>query len=136
MDEALRQVVFERSQRLCEYCRLADEFDPLPFCVDHIIAQQHRGPTVETNLASSCFSCNSSKGPNIAGIDPDTGQLTRLFHPRRDNWSQHFAWNGPTLRARTAIGRVTLYVLDINDPLRLEHRRLLIEEGVFPVGRD
>jgi hypothetical protein len=119
-----------------EYCRLSDEFDPLPFCVDHIIVQQHRGPTVETNLASICFSCNSSKGPNSAGIDPHTGQLARLFHPRRDNWSQHFEWNGPTIRARTAIGRVTLYVLDINDPVRVEHRRLLIEEGVFAVERD
>jgi hypothetical protein len=136
MDESLRQFVFERAQRLCEYCRLADEFDPLPFCVDHIIAQQHHGPTIPSNLASSCFSCNTSKGPNIAGIDPETADLTRLFHPRRDIWSEHFVWNGPALRALTAIGRVTLYVLDINDPVRVEHRRLLIEEGVFPVELD
>lgn len=135
MDEPLRQFVFERAQRICEYCRLPDEFDPLPFCVDHIIAQQHQGPTAEFNLAASCFSCNSSKGPNIAGVDPDTGQLTRLFHPRRDIWSEHFHWNGPTVCGLTAIGRVTLYVLDINDPVRIEHRRLLIEEGVFPLKR-
>lgn len=77
----------------------------------------------------------TSKGPNIAGVDPDTGQLTRLFHPRRDIWSEHFHWNGPTVCGLTAIGRVTLYVLDINDPVRIEHRRLLIEEGVFPLER-
>lgn len=135
MDEPLRQFVFERAQRLCEDCRLPDEFDPLPFCVDHIIAQQHQGPTAEFNLAASCFSCHSSKGPNIAGVDPDTGQLTRLFHPRRDIWAEHFHWNGPTVCPLTAIGRVTLYVLDINDPVRIEHRRLLIEEGVFPLER-
>ncbi|HEY3967148.1 MAG TPA: HNH endonuclease signature motif containing protein [Planctomycetaceae bacterium] len=133
MNEALRQLVFARANETCEYCRLAAEFDPLPFCVDHIIAQQHHGPTVESNLACSCFSCNSCKGPNLAGIDPDTGQLTRLFHPRSDRWSEHFRWDGPSLRATTPIGRVTIYVLDINDPVRTEHRRWLIEEGSFPV---
>ena len=135
MDATLRQFVFERASGVCEYCGLADEFDPLPFCVDHIIAQQHRGLTDEANLAVCCFSCNTHKGPNIAGIDPDTGALTRPFHPRTDIWGDHFEWDGPTLRAKTAIARVTLYVLNINDPVRVEHRKLLIEEGVFPVGR-
>ena len=132
MNDVLRQLVFERANRSCEYCGLVDEFDPLPFCIDHIIAQQHRGPTVESNLACCCYSCNSCKGPNIAGIDPDTRQLTRLFHPRSDRWVDHFHWECPLLRAKSAIGRVTIYVLDINDLVRVEHRRWLIEEGVLP----
>lgn len=67
MDEPLRQFVFERAQRICEYCRLPDEFDPLPFCVDHIIAQQHQGPTAEFNLAASCFSCNEQGAQHCRG---------------------------------------------------------------------
>ena len=58
----------------CDYCRLPTTYDPLPFQVDHIIAQQHSGETVIENLAWSCLHCNKHKGPNIAGIDPVSGQ--------------------------------------------------------------
>jgi hypothetical protein len=71
----------------------------------------------------------SGKGPNLAGIDPLTGELTRLFCPRRDEWNEHFAWQGPELVGRTAIGRTTVDVLNINLPERLEHRRLLLLAG-------
>jgi len=33
---------------------------------------------------------------------------------------------------KTAFGRTTLYVLAMNHPDRIELRRLLIEEGLFP----
>jgi len=66
----------------CDYCRIPAAFDPLPFQVDHIIAQQHGGETVLENLAWSCLHDNKQKGPNIAGIDPLTKQLVPLFHPR------------------------------------------------------
>jgi hypothetical protein len=36
------------------------------------------------------------------------------------------------LLGRTAVGRTTIDVLNINYPDRVEHRRLLIAEGVFP----
>lgn len=73
-----------------------------------------------------------TKGQNISGIDPQSGLLTPLFHPRKDVWSNHFEWSGARLVAKNDVGRVTLYVLNINDPVRIEHRRLLMEEGVFP----
>ena len=76
----LRQLAGDR----CEYCRLPTAYDPLPFQVDHIIAQQHGGETVIENLAWSCLHCNKHKGPNIAGIDPVSGQLVPLFHPRNN----------------------------------------------------
>ncbi len=132
MDAGLRRLVFERASGRCEYCGMPSTWDPLPFCIDHVVAQQHDGPTIESNLALSCFSCNTHKGPNVAGIDPADGKLTRLFHPRTDTWSEHFQWDGPTLRGKTGPGRVTTYVLNINDPVRVEHRRLLIEEALFP----
>ena len=46
-------------------------------------------------LRLCCIRCNCHKGPNIAGIDPKTGQLTRLFHPR-DDWNAHFFLEWPT----------------------------------------
>jgi HNH endonuclease len=115
----------------CDYCRIPREFDPLPFQVDHVIAQQHSGETVLENLAWSCLHDNKHKGPNIAGIDPVTKQLTALFHPRRQNWKRHFVWNGAMLVGRTQIGRATIRVLAINDPDAVELRAELMEEGVY-----
>jgi hypothetical protein len=75
---------------------------------------------------------NSHKGPNIAGLDPRTKKLTRLFNPRRHTWERHFRWNGPYLVGRTVVGRTTIAVLAMNDPAVIEVRRALIEEGRFP----
>jgi 5-methylcytosine-specific restriction endonuclease McrA len=111
---------------------MPQEFDPLPLQIDHIIARKHSGPTRLENLALACFACNNHKGANIAGVDPDTHALTPLFHPRRDNWQEHFAWHGPELVGRTPVGRATIAVLAINLPRRVALRRALLEEGVFP----
>lgn len=82
----------------------------------------------------ACFVCNSFKGPNIAGVDPVTKEICRLFHPRQDLWSDHFYWDGPALVARTDFGRATLAVLRINQPERVELRRLSMVAGdwLFP----
>jgi hypothetical protein len=133
LDATLRKMVRDRAGCCCEYCLLPDSCDPLPFCVDHIIAQQHLGATVEHNLAWSCFSCNTHKGPNIAGIDPVSRRLTRLFHPRRDAWTAHFSRTGAELNGLSAVGRATLQVLNINDAERVEHRRLLMALGEYPL---
>ena len=88
----------------------------MPFQVDHIIAEKHFGLTTESNLAWSCYYCNSYKGPNLSGWDSQTDEVVRLFHPRRDRWPDHFEWNGPVLTGRTNIGKVTIIVLNINHP--------------------
>ncbi len=79
-----------------------------------------------------CVFCNSHKGPNLAGIDPLSGKLARLFHPRRDAWSDHFRWEGPKIVGVTRIGRATIAVLDMNHPDSVAVRESLIEEGAFP----
>lgn len=132
MDESLAREVRRRAGDACEYCRMASSLHPMPFEVDHIIARKHHGPTTLGNLALSCLHCNSHKGSNIAGIDPITRALTGLFHPRRHKWSRHFRWDGPYLVGRTPVGRVTVDVLVINDPVYVSVRLALIEEGLFP----
>jgi hypothetical protein len=47
-------------------------------------------------------------------------------------WAYHFVWDGPTLRGRTPIGRVTVEVLNMNAPVRVALRAQLIAEGEFP----
>jgi hypothetical protein len=132
MEAALIQQVWQRAEHRCEYCQMPQEFDDLAFEIDHIIARKHRGPTVASNLALSCFWCNSFKGSDIAGLDPKTNKLTPLYNPRRHKWTRHFRWQGAYLRGRTRVGRVTVAVLNINDPFRVELRQGLIDEGIFP----
>ena len=132
MNVRLERLVWRRAQRACEYCQLPKEYDELPFQIDHILARKHGGLTTAQNLALACFPCNNHKGPNIAGRDPLTERIVPLFHPRRHRWRQHFLWDGPFLEARTAIGRATIAVLEINLPHRVNLRQALIEENVFP----
>lgn len=132
MERGLAESVWRRAQECCEYCRVPQSGDPLPFQIDHIIARQHGGATVSDNLALACYSCNRHKGPNIAGFDASTQRTIPLFHPRRDTWADHFQWRGPQLSGLTATGRVTVHVLAINLDFRIALRRALMQEGLFP----
>src|SRR5271156_1092892 len=108
MTQSLDRRGRERANGRAEGFRVPADISVFTFPLDHIIAQQHGGETTFENLALSCPHDNYHKGPNIAGLDPETGRLTRLFNPRRQRWSAHFAWNGPLLVGKTAIGRTTL----------------------------
>jgi hypothetical protein len=133
MDRATEHIVRLRAAGVCEYCRLPEAAVPTGFVIDHIVARQHRGPTVAENLALACPECNLHKGPNLTSLDPPgTGAITRLFNPRVDLWTDHFRWNGAELVGLSPIGRATILCLNINDPLRLDLRRSLMEEGLFP----
>ena len=130
MEERLCQRVRSRAEGRCEYCRLKQEHESLtPFHIEHIVAGQHGGTNDETNLALACAWCNLIKGPNIASLDPATGSLTRLFHPRQDCWEDHFRRDGPLIAGRTDIGRTTVQLLRMNDPDTVDQRSLLIELG-------
>lgn len=132
MDRTLERLVWHRAGHCCEYCRMPQEFDDTPFEIDHILALSHGGRTRASNLCLACFSCNSFKGTNLAGIDPKSHRIVRLFNPRRHSWRRHFRWNGSRLIGRTPVGRATIATLRINLDHRMAHRQALIEEGVFP----
>lgn len=131
MEESLILEVWRRASDKCEYCRIAQQFYPAPFQIDHVIARQHGGKTVLPNLALSCLHCNSHKGPNIAGLDPLRRRLTALFNPRRHKWGRHFRFSGVLLMGRTAIGRTTIAVLNMNGTFLMHLRQELLDEGVF-----
>jgi len=130
MDPGLEKLVRNRARFRCEYCLLPEALASTPFQLDHIIAQSHGGETTSDNLAFACFHCNNFKGPNLAGIDPESGQVTRLFHPRCDTRKEHFRWEAETLVGLTAVGRATVVTLRLNHSLRLAIRRSLLREGV------
>ncbi len=131
MDAETQLVVRNRAGGRCEYCHLPQAADPLLiFEIDHIIARKRRGDDRPGNLCFACCACNHHKGANLAGIDPVTGRLTRLFDPRRHQWRWHFRWDGPLLVGKTAIGRTTITVLEINLSYRVELRAQMLDEGV------
>jgi hypothetical protein len=131
MQAALEREVRLRAAERCEYCHVPSFAYQVPFQIDHIIAQKHFGRTTLENLALACFHCNLHKGPNIAGIDPDTRRVIELFHPRRDVWAEHFQLlPSGEIVGRTPIGRVTVLVLEMNDADPIAVRRRLTEEGI------
>jgi hypothetical protein len=133
MDALTRELVWSRAGHRCEYCRIHQEDEPFyRLHVEHIVAQQHGGPDSPDNLALACHHDNERKGPNLSGIDPATGKVVRLFHPRRQRWSRHFRFAGPVIVGRTQCGRATVEVLALNAPDRVELRAELIAEGAFP----
>lgn len=131
--EALRRQVYERAGGCCEYC-LSDTRDrPVDFVIDHVIAEKHGGPTKFENLSGSCFWCNSFKGSDISSVDWDgDSSIVPLFNPRQQSWDEHFHLDGLRIIALTAVGRVTVSLLQLNTPERIKERRVLIELGTYP----
>lgn len=132
MDARTRQLIWVRAHSLCEYCQLPAEFSEFRFEIDHVIAEKHGGGSSLDNLCLACFYCNSYKGPNLSGVDPNSGKVVPLYNPRQQKWVRHFEWNGPLLIGKTRSGRATIEVLNINEEFAVAVRRSLIEERVFP----
>jgi hypothetical protein len=131
ISEALRRLVAERADHLCEYC-LVHEADVYHGCeVDHVVSVKHGGTTVPDNLAYACFHCNRHKGADLGSLSLRTGKLVRFFNPRSDYWPQHFSLIEARIDPVTEIGEVTSRVLEFNHPERLAFRRLLMEVGRY-----
>ena len=130
METATRAQVRARAGDRCAYCRIHQRQYVLTFHVEHILARQHGGSDDAGNLAFACHCCNRYKGPNLAGLDPDTGHLTRLFHPRTDAWTTHFHVQAGRIVGRTPEGRTTVQVLNMNQPERVR-TRLALEPELF-----
>jgi 5-methylcytosine-specific restriction endonuclease McrA len=123
MKAADKARVRKRARYRCEYCRLRRADSPLvPLHIEHIVPKAHGGSDDLDNLALACIDCNLHKGTNLTGIDPPTGAVTEVFHPRRHRWEDHFAWRGIYLVGKTAIGRTTIRVLNMNSEDQLALR--------------
>jgi hypothetical protein len=129
---ALRRLVQERAEGLCEYC-LIHEDDTFFGCqVEHVISEKHGGPTDAGNLAYACAFCNRFKGSDLGSILPATGQLQRFFNPRTDRWAEHFVLRDALIQPLDGIGDVTARILAFNSPERLLERTALIAVGRYP----
>jgi hypothetical protein len=131
MDDATRSFVRSRARNRCEYCHLPQSGHEERFSVDHVIPKQHLSNDSVENLSNSCLRCNLHKGTNLSGLDPIDHLIVNLFNPRKQKWSDHFAWNGPMIIGITAVGRATVATLRMNNPERVRLRSLLLIEGIL-----
>jgi hypothetical protein len=110
----LRRLVIRRADNRCEYCRLSQVGQEATFHIDHIIPEAHGGETAEGNLALACVSCSLRKEARQTAVDAETGERVPLFHPRHDDWNEHFRWQGVEIEGKTPAGCGTVVVLKMN----------------------
>jgi hypothetical protein len=55
-----------------------------------------------------------------------------MFHPRKDHWSEHFAWEDYSLIGQTASGRATISALKLNTVRRILIRKAEEQFKLFP----
>lgn len=125
--------VSARARHVCEYCHAPEAIFNLPFEVEHITPQASGGETSVDNLALSCRSCNLYKSDVVAAFDEQTQSTVQLFHPRRDEWSEHFSVNTKTgeIKGLTTIGRATVSRLRINSAAQVAARKQWLRLGLI-----
>lgn len=94
------------------------------FHIEHIVPISKGGENVEDNLALACPSCNLHKSSSTESVDPESGQIVPLFHPRQDEWAEHFRLEGLRIAGMTAVGRATVEKPQFNSERRLRIRRI------------
>ncbi len=134
----LRAAVRRRAGGLCEYCHASEAWQYVEFTVDHVVPLAAGGDSQTGNLALVCFACNRRKWDRRTGQDPVTGEAERLFHPRSDDWNQHFCWSmeGTVLLGLSPIGRATVSALDLNRQRLIEIRAADVVAGRHPPSGD
>ncbi|MDZ7964531.1 MAG: HNH endonuclease signature motif containing protein [Nostoc sp. DedSLP03] len=123
-----------RANHRCEYCQAPEVVFNFPFEVEHIIPISRQGANNKANLALACRSCNLRKGTRINGTLPDSNTEVRLFHPKENQWSEHFQVDVESgkIRGMTPVGEVTVEYLTMNSPAQVAARQLWIRLGLFP----
>ena len=132
--KALRTLVTDDAAHRCGYCLSTEAIVGSPFEMDHLIPESLGGRTVRENLWLCCAACNERKGSRTSAFDSETDQRVRLFHPRRDKWTQHFRWTADCelIEGQTPIGRATVLALELNRPLLVTARRAWVQVGWHP----
>jgi hypothetical protein len=130
----LKRLVEERARGCCEYCRSQLRFAMQPFSAEHIEPHSRAGETTLDNLALSCQGCNNHKYTRTQAVDPITGGLVALYHPRRQRWADHVAWSSDftLIVGLTPTGRATVEALRLNRPGLVNLRRVLYAAGEHP----
>jgi hypothetical protein len=107
------------------------------FSIEHIQPRAIGGLTIAENLALACQGCNGHKSTKTTAIDHDTQTSAPIFHPRQQNWQEHFAWSEDRLNIirLTPTGRATISLLHLNRASLLNLRRALLAVNSHPTSK-
>lgn len=131
---AKKKKVAERAKFLCEYCFSPRRFSPDSFSIEHIQPKSKNGSDELENLALACQGCNGFKSDKTSAVDLVSDKRIPLYHPRKDVWSRHFAWNEDfsEIIGLTAKGRITIELLKLNREEVVNLRKILCLFGEHP----
>ncbi len=130
----LRQQIRQRDLGRCCYCLTRETISGISLAIDHIQPQSKGGKSTLDNLCLSCRVCNEFKSNQTEAQDPLTGESVPLFNPCTQKWSEHFRWtvNDTMVTGKTAIGRVTVQALKMNNPAIVSARQRWVTVGWHP----
>jgi HNH endonuclease len=134
ISDETRLRVETRAGHRCEYCKLHSALQGATFHIDHIQPVSAGGTDDSDNLSFTCPTCNLAKSNRASLIDPETGDLVSMFHPRRDIWSAHFRFEGYSLVGLTGIARAVVAAFDLNTPKYMLIRSAEEQFGLYPPG--
>lgn len=138
ISEEVRARVRLQAKNQCGYCRSLQKYVLGVLEIEHIIPKALGGTDDEENLWLSCRLCNSFKGVQTQARDPVTNRKVKLFNPRQQKWSRHFAWtnNGTHIMGLTACGRATVLALQLNNTYAVTVRKAWVSVGWHPPTED
>lgn len=131
---ALQAQVVAQSNGRCSYCQSQQRVMGVTLTIDHIVPQSLGGETVLENLCLACWDCNLAKHDRVTAVDPQTGNVARLYHPLQQQWIDHFSWDedGVMILGLTPTGRATIAALKLNRPQLIESRQYWVSVGWHP----
>jgi HNH endonuclease len=134
ISEAVRVRVRASAQDRCGYCQSLQKYVLGILEIEHIIPKAAGGSDEEENLWLACRLCNSYKGIQTQGQDPESDRNVKLFNPRFQQWARHFTWinNGTNIEGITACGRATVIAMQLNNPYAVTVRQAWISAGWHP----
>jgi hypothetical protein len=129
-----KDLLINRANGCCEYCKSPSNFSSELFSVEHIVPRSLNGSDDFENLAFACIGCNIFKSNKVTGIDPISQKTVELFNPRTMVWDEYFIWDlkFTTLIGLTDISRATIQALKLNRTPLVNLRRALVAIGVHP----
>ena len=134
LTDSLKKSVAKRANHCCEYCFSQARFATQSFSIEHIKPRVQKGETTLNNLALACQGCNAHKYTKTTAYDSITQKIAALYHPRQQQWSEHFKWNHDfsLIIGISPTGRATTEALRLNRNGVVNLRQILYQAGEHP----
>jgi hypothetical protein len=138
ISDELKARIRQQAGDQCGYCRSLQRYVWGTLEIEHTLPKSAGGSSEEENLWLACRPCNRNKSDQTHAVDPVTGQTVPLYHPRQQQWTEHFTWSadGTHVIGLTPCGRATVKALKLNNSFAITVRRSWVSVGWHPPSED